>query len=102
MAKRQSGFDLNKYVVMGMQAELEVLKAAQAAIEAQLRQLTRGRRGTGSSRARGQDAAALDGAGTNGAGADGARRRRKRSAAARKRMSEAQKARWAKRRAAEK
>ena len=94
MAKR-SGLDLRKYVVLGIQAELTALKATQRMLEAQLARLTRGR----TIAAQGAGAATqASGGGLVGNG----RKRRRMSAAARKRISDAQKARWAKHRAMKK
>ena len=75
MAKRESG--VAQYVLLGMEAELRTLKAAQVALEAQIR------------RFRGQPG-----------GAPAAGRKRRLSAAGRKAISDAAKRRWAKQRKA--
>ena len=97
MAKRFSG-DLRRYAVVGAEQRLLELAEEAARIFAifpELRAPGRGFMALGQvSRDKGQ-ASPVDGPQTSPTG----RRRRKMSAAARRRVSEAQKARWAKQRA---
>jgi hypothetical protein len=98
MAKRQSGtFDLSKYVAAGIRVELAALKATQTMLEAQLARFTKSSE-VEPGKHRGRPAPVVATGVVNVAGND--RQRRKMSAAARKRISDAQKARWAKQKAA--
>jgi hypothetical protein len=109
MAKRQQRlFNLRAYAVIGAEQRLrQIAEEARAIFQAfpELRAANRGfgARGGGESPFPwGKQAAEGGGLVGNGRGRKGKRRRRKMSAAAGKRISEAQKARWAKQKRANK
>jgi hypothetical protein len=98
MAKRVTN-DFRRYAVVGAEQRLSELATEAAQIFAAFPELRAAGRGFAALRRRGSRSQP----GTASAGqAPAKRRRRKMSAAARKRISDAQKARWAKQRAAKK
>lgn len=93
MAKRT---DVRKWAVIGAEQRLLQISEEAAAIYRAFPELRRGGRGRGAAGRRSAPAADAD------ASAAPVRKRRRLSAAARKRISDAQKRRWAKQRAAKK
>lgn len=89
MAKR-GGSDIRRWALMGAEQRLLQLAQEAAAIHAAFPELRQGRKGEKAGVSRRQAAAS---------GTAKPRRRRRMSAEARKRISEAQKARWAKQKA---
>jgi len=100
VAKRQVQ-EFRQWATLGAQQRLLQIQEEQAAIFRAFPELRRGTRGRPPTRSGGGGGESETGSGTNATNPAGGRRKRRRkiSAEGRKRISEAQKARWAKQRA---